>query len=162
MSTPCKSCTAFDARKLLLRYSHDASPLCSLDHNIIAENCLPYGLDPKDALKARQVGPWRSDGWDHETRSQAGQKASRFKEVFTPQDDDALKKVYRQANVQFPELRRYTSNWPVKCILQAHLKVTKTVSKTAIVSHLSRAVGGKTTPRKTIRVCLNSSGIVEL
>ncbi|KAJ7878719.1 hypothetical protein B0H13DRAFT_1892524 [Mycena leptocephala] len=82
-----------------------------------------------------------------------------LKEVFTNQDDGALKNVYHLAKTQFPELRRYANNWPVKCILQAHLKVTKTASRTAIVWDFSRALGGKAIPRKPTKVCLNSSGV---
>ncbi|KAJ7702633.1 hypothetical protein B0H17DRAFT_1127585 [Mycena rosella] len=39
----------------------------------------------------------------------------------------------KQMNKKFPYLKRYAKNWPTMCILQAHLKVTSTAAKNALL-----------------------------
>ncbi|KAJ6491080.1 hypothetical protein C8R45DRAFT_1096606 [Mycena sanguinolenta] len=40
------------------------------------------------------------------------------------QDKIAMENFYRKRQEKFPELKKYAKNWPVKCVLQAHLKIT--------------------------------------
>ncbi|KAJ7840030.1 hypothetical protein B0H13DRAFT_1910894 [Mycena leptocephala] len=89
---------------------------------------------------------WVHGHLTNEITSHVHQLARKFldtSEVFTHQDRAALKDVYRRAKVAYPDLRKYDNNWPIKCILQAHLKITKTASKNAAFSNLGRVITGK-------------------
>jgi hypothetical protein len=35
----------------------------------------------------------------------------------------------------FPFLKQYAKNWPVRCLLQAHLKITSDGAKTAVITY---------------------------
>ncbi|KAJ7668602.1 hypothetical protein DFH06DRAFT_1126078 [Mycena polygramma] len=43
-------------------------------------------------------------------------------------------------NVRFPELKAFAKDWPVKCILMAHLKVTSNASRHSVLTELTSLV----------------------
>ncbi|KAJ7259351.1 hypothetical protein C8J57DRAFT_1233713 [Mycena rebaudengoi] len=71
-------------------------------------------------------------------------------EVYSNQNRTALKDVYRKAKAAYPVLKEYNNNWPTKCILQAHLKIRKNASKTAIISNFSQAIGRRSPSTKRL------------
>ncbi|KAJ7900461.1 hypothetical protein B0H13DRAFT_1883443 [Mycena leptocephala] len=64
------------------------------------------------------------------------------------QDKAAVKHVYREAKIAFPELKKYAANWPTKCVLQAHLKIRANTANAAAISKL------KGVKSKTKKTCL--------
>ncbi|KAJ7190014.1 hypothetical protein B0H12DRAFT_1246481 [Mycena haematopus] len=67
---------------------------------------------------------------------------------FTDQDRTKLKEVYSRAKIAYPQLKDYANNWPVACILQAHLKITKLAAKNSAVAALSRKITGAGASKK--------------
>ncbi|KAJ7668566.1 hypothetical protein DFH06DRAFT_1378337 [Mycena polygramma] len=53
------------------------------------------------------------------------------------QDKAAVNEVFKAMNVRFPELKAFVTDWPVKCILMAHLKVTSNASRHSVLSELT-------------------------
>ncbi|KAJ7712134.1 hypothetical protein B0H16DRAFT_1744479 [Mycena metata] len=56
------------------------------------------------------------------------------------QDTDAVKRVCNKVKDKFPNLGRYAKDWPTKCLLQAHLKVTSDAAKTAVITNFKKEV----------------------
>ncbi|KAJ6540096.1 hypothetical protein B0H10DRAFT_2245295 [Mycena sp. CBHHK59/15] len=50
------------------------------------------------------------------------------------------KKQVKHVTVQFPDLRRFSRNWPTECILQAHLKVTSSAATKAAMANQASAL----------------------
>ncbi|KAJ7467905.1 hypothetical protein FB451DRAFT_1401181 [Mycena latifolia] len=67
---------------------------------------------------------------------QLADKYLNIEEVFSNQDRAAVKDVCCRAKERYPVLKRYAKNWPTRCILQAHLKITKNAAQAAVVSRL--------------------------
>ncbi|KAJ7803552.1 hypothetical protein B0H13DRAFT_1931299 [Mycena leptocephala] len=51
------------------------------------------------------------------------------------QSDGPVKCVFDRMEESFPFLKQYTKNWPVRCLLQAHLKITSDGAKTAVITY---------------------------
>ncbi|KAJ7668583.1 hypothetical protein DFH06DRAFT_1321824 [Mycena polygramma] len=58
------------------------------------------------------------------------------------QDKTAVNEMHNQ----FPELKAFAKDWPVKCILMAHLKVTSNASKNSALSELTSLARRKYPP----------------
>lgn len=55
---------------------------------------------------------------------------------------------------KFPNLGRYAKDWPTKCLLQAHLKVTSDAAKTAVITNFKKEVSVRRTVAKVCVVFL--------
>ncbi|KAJ7077750.1 hypothetical protein C8R44DRAFT_755080 [Mycena epipterygia] len=71
------------------------------------------------------------------------------------QDDVAVKRVFNALKDEFPNLKQYAKDWPAKCLLQAHLKVTSDAAKNAVVANFRKEVSEKPSTRKRAnQVCV--------
>ncbi|KAJ7148974.1 hypothetical protein C8R43DRAFT_952218 [Mycena crocata] len=61
-----------------------------------------------------------------------------IEDALANQDSAIVKDVYRRAKVAYPVLKNYAQNWPTRCILQAHLKITKKAAEFATLSRLHK------------------------
>ncbi|KAJ7148985.1 hypothetical protein C8R43DRAFT_1128750 [Mycena crocata] len=59
-----------------------------------------------------------------------------IEDVLANQDSTIVKDVCRRAKVVYPILNSYGENWPTRCILHAHLNITKKAAESATVSRL--------------------------
>ncbi|KAJ7042753.1 hypothetical protein C8F04DRAFT_1175866 [Mycena alexandri] len=74
------------------------------------------------------------------------------------QGKDALQRVYHEMKDKFPNLGRYAKDWPTKCLLQAHLKVTSDAAKTAVITNFKKEVSPHSVALDLKRVELESLG----
>ncbi|KAJ7044225.1 hypothetical protein C8F04DRAFT_1250172 [Mycena alexandri] len=71
------------------------------------------------------------------------------------QGKDALQRVYHEMKDKFPNLGRYAKDWPTKCLLQAHLKVTSDAAKTAVITNFKKEGSVRRTVAKPHSVALD-------
>ncbi|KAJ7668608.1 hypothetical protein DFH06DRAFT_1126084 [Mycena polygramma] len=74
-------------------------------------------------------------------------------QAWSYQDKAAVNEMHNQ----FPELKAFVKDWPVKCILMAHLKVTSNASKNSALSELTSLARRKALPTTTALLNVNAA-----